>query len=361
MSRKLSQGLIRALLLICALFQCSPATSVADEGSPTKRPDLKIGVIASLTSFAAPYGKAVVMGAELAAEEKTKAGTPTTLVIEDDLSDPKNTVAAFHKLTQVDRVDAIVGGSWWLDSIAKLAERRRIPLISCETLLEKGTPSSSTRFIMQGDLRRWVTVFEPTIFNHGWTRGAAIHFISSFGVTLAEEMRTIFSRDGRTFVGDFEYADVHAEQANTLVLQLKRAGAEVVYIDGQPAGVAAILRRMKEQGLHKMGILTNNSISESVTQGLINPEDFPNLFYNTRAVSDSAFETRFKENFKEAPKLQADLGYYAVLLLAQAFQDKDPLGRLRSGLQLDSRTFRFNSDGVLQSATQEAKQVLSVR
>jgi ABC-type branched-subunit amino acid transport system substrate-binding protein len=47
---------------------------------------------------------------------------------------------------------------------------------------------------------------------------------------------------------------VHAEQAATLALQLKRSGADVVYIDGQPSGVATILRRMKEQGLNKMGI-----------------------------------------------------------------------------------------------------------
>jgi ABC-type branched-subunit amino acid transport system substrate-binding protein len=341
---------------LCVLFALVAFAIVSLAESPSRAPSTarKIGVLASQTSFAAAYGKAVVMGAELAAEEITKRGTPIALVIEDDISDPKSVVSAYNKLAHVDHVDAIVGGTWWLDSVVKLAERGGVPLISCETLMEKGTVSSSKRFIMQGDLRNWVRVFEPVIREHGWTRGAAIRFTSSFGATLADEMRNIFSRDGRTFVGEFEYTDVQGEQANTLVLQLKRSNADVVYIDGQPSGVATILRRMKEQGLNTRGILTNNLISESVAQGLVKPADFPNLFYNTRSSFDSEFKSRFKAKFKEDPKLQADLGYYSVYLLAEALKDKDPIGRLRSGMQVDGIPFVFNSDGVLQSIKQEA-------
>jgi ABC-type branched-subunit amino acid transport system substrate-binding protein len=210
---------------------------------------------------------------------------------------------------------------------------------------------------MQGDLRNWVTVFEPVIRENHWTRGAAIRFVSTFGATLADEMRVMFSREGRTFAGEFEYADVQAEQASTVVLQLKRSRAQVVYIDGQPSGVATILRRMKEQGLNTIGILTNNLIAEAASQGLIHPADYPNLYFNSRSESDLIFSQRFKEKFNEAPKLQADLGYSSVRLLAEAFKGQEPLKRLRDGMTIDGKDFRFNSDGVLGLARQEVKRL----
>jgi branched-chain amino acid transport system substrate-binding protein len=297
------------------------------------------------------------MGSELAADELRKKGIDVRLVIEDDLSDFKNVVTAFHKLTQIDHVDAIVGGTWWLDSISKLADTRGIPVMSCETLMENGTVPSSTRFIMQGDLRNWVTVFEPAVRDNKWAKGAAIRFISTFGATLADEMRVMFSRDNRAFVGEFEYSDVQAEQATTLALQLKRSGADVVYIDGQPSGVATILRRMKEQGLNKMGILTNSLITEAVAQGLVQSDHFPNLYYNTRAGADPLFVQRFKDKFNEAPKLQADLGYYSVLLLAKAFETGEPIKRLRDGITIDGKQFQFDEAGVLRSARQEMRRL----
>jgi branched-chain amino acid transport system substrate-binding protein len=329
----------------------------ADDASVAKKPAITIGVIASLTSFAAPYGKAVALGAELAVDELRKKGIEVRLVVEDDLSDSKNVVTLYHKLTQVDRVDAIVGGTWWLDSIAKLADTRGIPVMSCETLMENGTVPSSSRFIMQGDLRKWVSVFEPAVRDNKWTKGAAIRFISTFGATLADEMRVMFSRDDRRFVGEFEYSDVQAGGANTIALQLKRSHADVVYIDGQPSGVAIILRKMKEQGLNKIGILTNNLITEAVAQGLVQADQFPNLYYNTRADLDPSFVERFKAKFNESPKLQADLGYYSVLLLAKAFEGGEPIQRLRDGITVDGKEFQFDSAGVLHSARQEMKRL----
>ncbi len=349
--------LILSVYWVITASLCYPATGRADEAQPTKKPMITIGVIASLTSFAAPYGRAVTMGSELAADELRKNGIDVRLVIEDDLSDFKNVVTAFHKLTQIDHVDAIVGGTWWLDSIAKLADTRGIPVMSCETLMENGTVPSSTRFIMQGDLRKWVTVFEPAVRDNKWAKGAAIRFISNFGGTLADEMRVMFSHDSRTFVGEFEYSDVQAEQATTLALQLKRSRADVVYIDGQPSGVATILRRMREQGLNKMGILTNSLIMEAVAQGLVQSDQFPNLYFNTRADAAPLFVQRFKDKFNEAPKLQADLGYYSVLLLAKALEAGEPIKRLRDGITIDGKQFQFDAAGVLHSARQEMRRL----
>jgi ABC-type branched-subunit amino acid transport system substrate-binding protein len=190
-----------------------------------------------------------------------------------------------------------------------------------------------------------------------WSKGAAIRFISTFGATLADEMRVMFSRDARDFVGEFEYSDVQAEQATTLVLQLKRSRADAVYIDGQPSGVATILRRMKEHRLNEVGIFTNSLITEAVAQGLVQADQFPNLYYNIRAGADPGFIQRFKEKFNETPKLQADLGYYSVLLLAKAFEDGEPIKRLRDGITVDGKEFQFDSAGVLQSARQEMKRL----
>jgi len=64
-----------------------------------------------------------------------------------------------------------------------------------------------------------------------------------------------------------------------------------------------------------------------------------------------------RDKFNEAPKLQADLGYYSVLLLAKAFEAGEPIKRLRDGITIDGKQFQFDAAGVLHSARQETRRL----
>src|SRR5258707_4496020 len=47
-----------------------------------------------------------------------------------------------------------------------------------------------TYFILHGDLRNWVRVYQPLIEQKGWKKGAIIRYVSGFGATLADRKST---------------------------------------------------------------------------------------------------------------------------------------------------------------------------
>jgi branched-chain amino acid transport system substrate-binding protein len=88
------------------------ATSAAPQAS-VARPDIKVGVVISLTGVGNVYGPVQKNGVELAAQRINDAGgangAKLALVIEDDQSTPDGGVTAFRKLVSQDRVAAILG------------------------------------------------------------------------------------------------------------------------------------------------------------------------------------------------------------------------------------------------------------
>ena len=90
---------------------------------------LKIGFIAPLTGSAASYGIAAKNGFELALKE-LKSFKPV-VVYEDDRFEPKQTISAFHKLVDIDKVDALISiASAPSAAIAPLAQAHGVPLFA---------------------------------------------------------------------------------------------------------------------------------------------------------------------------------------------------------------------------------------
>lgn len=112
-------AIIIALLLIAPLGR-------AETAKPAK---IKIGVITQLSGPAQMYGEATRNGFELARGE---IGDPAIeLIYEDDRFVTTNTVAAFKKLTEIDKVDLVVStASGPSKVVAPLAEQKHIPLIA---------------------------------------------------------------------------------------------------------------------------------------------------------------------------------------------------------------------------------------
>ena len=312
----------------------------------TKAP-LRLGYIGSLSSFAANYGQAVLEGAELAVTELKEQQIPVTLAVEDDGSNMKNTVSAYKKLKTSRNVQAVIGGSWWINAIVKIAEADRLPLLSCETLYNEDVVLGSTYFILAGDLREWVRVYEPVIRNLGLKRGAILRYASGFGTTLAKEMAVLFSQPGREFAGAVEYQDITITDAAPLLLKLKQLNPQVVYLDLQPSSAVNIFKKIQELGLSNVVYLRNSSISDMLSQGLVDPKLLPQLFFTQRQGFNPDFAARFRAKYGREPQLEADLGYYAVKLAVQALQTPDPVGALRSNkLRVAEQLFTFNEHNV---------------
>jgi branched-chain amino acid transport system substrate-binding protein len=332
-------------------------TPHAGADTTPSRDTFRIGFIGSLSSFAANYGTAVLEGAELAVAELKQEGVKVELKVEDDQSATKNTVSAYTKLKEVDHADALIGGSWWANAIVKQAERDRILLASCETLYNDDAVAGKTYFILNGDLRNWIRVYEPLIEKKGWKRGAIIRFVSGFGATLAREMETVFSGRGREFAGAVEYSDIAMPEVANVVMQLKKLKPDVVYIDAQPSSLANLLKKFAEVGMEDINILTN-SIAEDVRRDkLFDLSKLKNLYFTKRSTFDEDFSVKFKKKYGKDPYLNADLGYHAVFLLVKALESSDPVLALKSGIVVHNKSFSFDEHNVYSGIRQEIFQV----
>src|SRR5690606_20207778 len=117
-------------------------------------------------------------GAKLAVKELKEKGVPVELIVEDDQSVTKNTVNAYVKLKNTNKVEGIIGGSWWLNAIVKQAEKDKIPLLSCETVYNKDVVEGQNYFILNGDLRTWIRVYEPLLERLNPKSGAMVKYVS---------------------------------------------------------------------------------------------------------------------------------------------------------------------------------------
>lgn len=112
--------------LLGALIFCSVSRADFESNSPF----LKIGVIGPLSGAAAAFGVAIKNGIELARSHIPALGR-FDFLYEDDQSNPSRTVAAFHKLVQMDKVEVVIcGGSTLCNAVAPLAESQKIPLLA---------------------------------------------------------------------------------------------------------------------------------------------------------------------------------------------------------------------------------------
>lgn len=339
--------MLGAFLQFLTLFLLLGGIAFAQESSEpltTKR----IGFIGSLSSFAANYGKAALEGVELAASELKARGENIQLFIEDDASEMKNTVTSYQRLKNLNSIDGLVGGTWWANSIVKVAQNDGIPFLSAETSYNKDAVLAANYFLLQGDLSEWIKVYEPLIKKRGWKKGAIIRFVSGFGETLSQTMRETFSKEGREFVGAIEYTDIRISDAGSMVLRLKRMNPDVVYLDTQPEGLYVLLKRIHELGLENIAVITNENAEDMLRQNLMDPKSISNFYFTNKANLSEKFEQKFHKHFNRAPYLYADIAYYSTHLLARALDAEDPVTFIKSGdFEMDGFRFRFDRNNAL--------------
>src|SRR3979409_468495 len=131
-------GVLGALAI--ALAACSgtaaPSGPSSSPSASAAKPDVKVGVVISLTGVGNAYGPAQKNGVELAAQRINDAGgvngAKLVLVVDDDQSTTDGGVTAFRKQTGQDRVSAILGPTLSNTAVAAhpVAQSAQTPVIA---------------------------------------------------------------------------------------------------------------------------------------------------------------------------------------------------------------------------------------
>ena len=310
----------------------------------SKQPEvIKIGAILPLTGSAAEIAEQHKMGMDFAVQEINKKGgikgKKLEIIYEDDKNDPKNTVTAFNKLTDVEKVPVVftVMSSPSM-AVYPLAEKKKVVLFA-----NCGHPEIT-------ELSEWVFRNFPTGKHEarkmvwfayeklGIRRLAILYINDAFGEGAMKVIKEEFKkRGGKVLVAEpFEKNKVDFKSQ---ILRVISSHPEAIYIYGYGKANGLVVRQTREAG-YKGYILGSYNFSVEPTLSLAKEAlegsyfTSPAFDINTKKEKVKEFIERFKKVYGKPPLWNTVYEYDALMLLAKVMTEKGYTGEaIQEGLK----------------------------
>lgn len=275
----------------------------------SERKEIKIGVILPLSGGAAAYGGQIKNGIDLAFEEISDP--MIKIIYEDSKCDQKESVSAYNKLVQTDKVKIIIGDfcSSSTLSITSLAERDRILLI---------TPgAAATKISEEGDY----------IFRNHVLMNQKTSLLAQAALKRFKKIAVIYNSANDTFVEgmnifknaynkkDSEIVSIESFKTGdadfrTQLSKIKHNNPEAIYIGSIMPETALIVKQIKELDMN-IQIFTDDSVVDSkflnigknMTEGII----FGTTLFD-KNISPN-FWNSYNQNFNIDPTIFSAQGY----------------------------------------------------
>lgn len=282
---------------------------------------IHLGVVASLSGAAAPFGKTQLQGTELAAEEwNAKHQEKIQLSVQDDQSEAKSGVSAMRKVTE-EGPDAIVGPTSTTIGVAlaPIATQEEIPMVS---------PSvSAPEFVSEGGytFRDHLTTPQQAGATTEW---AVEHGIESVGMLMnnaadgkaaADTIEGIVEESGGTITGT-EYAEPTATEFQSQLTKLVAGKPEALWIFIiAPEAIALAMKEARQLGFEGRFLTIANVETEEFTDAVGDAAEEAVWSVETEPESAAykAFVAAYKKKFGEEPEFIASNSYDATMLLAE--------------------------------------------
>lgn len=216
---------------------------------------IKLGLAGPITGPNAAFGAQLKNGVEQAVEDINAAGgilgQKITIVVADDVSDPKQGVSIAAKFA-ADGVKHVVGHF-----------NSGVTLPASEAYAENGimtiTPSATNPKITERGLwnvfrtcgrddQQGAVAGDYLAKNFGTKKIAVVHDKTPYGQGLADETKKFLNGKGIKEVV-YEGVNTGEKDFSALVSKLKAAGADVVYWGGLHTEGGLIVRQMRDQGV----------------------------------------------------------------------------------------------------------------
>lgn len=337
--------IVRFLLLTALVAVCPYGATASTEQS------VEIAVIVARSGKAEAYGRAVVQGAQLAADEINQSGGVLNhrieLVVLDNQSSPLHARKA--ALTAVSRkVAGVVGAVWSSHSLAAapVLQKNQTPMIS---------PGSTAPEITQiGDYifrTCYTDEFQGELLADfaykaiGTHRAAVLTNISeTYSQILAKYFTTHFTNNGGKVIYNKGYKG-NAIDFYSLLNPLRKLEPDVVFIPGYTRDSGLIIKQAKTMNIDAIflgGDAWETAVSDVAHEALqgsfFSTHWHPKVPYQRSTV----FISRFKTTFGDAPiSAYAPLAYDALWLFADAIKRAKSLDKMKIRNAL-SNTRQFN-------------------
>jgi len=296
--------------------------------------ETKIGAILPLTGNNAVYGVAIKKGIELAVGEINMkngiSGNKLNVIIEDDQADPQKSVAAYKKLTTINKVPLILGAVFSASTLAMapLAEKDQVVLLS---------PTSSAVEITQaGDFifRIYPSDSYDGVFLADFSSNslkAKTTSILYLQVTSISEIVKVFKEqfelNGGKVLDVIGYNEGDSD-FRTQILRIKKSNPNVVFIPSYLRETAILLKQIKELGFKKPLLAVSSfndpkifELSGNAAEGVI--FSTPAFDPESAELHVKNFVQSFYKKYDEKPNIWAAYGYDVLKIAASAVESGD--------------------------------------
>jgi ABC-type branched-subunit amino acid transport system substrate-binding protein len=328
------------LILFVSLI---PAAVKSDQ----KSPELRLGVIIALTGDWANFSEGASNAMRLAMEKlPPEVRSKVRLIVEDDRSETKQSVAAFQKLLTVDKINALVTwSSATSKAVAPLAESAKIPTIAIasDPAVVKGrkyifnlwvTPEQETEAVIAEALKR------------GYSKIARITTINDSSLSIKNAFDK--GHQGRfQMVLDEEFPPSDRDFRAYLTKLRNRTPIDALLVVLNPGQVGLFAKQCREMGIQAplFGYETFEDSNEVKTSN----GALEKAWFTTAADMEGNFMREFESLFPKSSKVTASNTFDAVTLQAlageKASSPEDQIRYLSQLRDYQGASGKFSSTG----------------
>lgn len=213
-----------------------------------------IGVSAPLSGTSAVRGKYIKDGAEFAVKQINDAGgingIKLVLKYEDNEGNPTKTASSVEKLLQKEEVQALlVSDSTGTVASIPLADKAQVPMFV--TAFSPGLTEKGSKYVFRSTVSDGITgaqVMEYAVKTLGYKKVAILAADSDYGLGAADPANEALKNLGFPAVAYEKYKEADKDFSSQL-LNVKKAGAEVMFIHSLDTSAALITKQAREMGI----------------------------------------------------------------------------------------------------------------
>lgn len=315
--------MIFVVAVIIVLFVLMGVYSIYPSAGPSDDEEvIRIGVIGPLSGNFAYFGIQEQRGIELAAKQINNNHRNIELIYEDSVADPKNSVNAFNKLTNVDRVSFVLGDAWGGSTVplVPLANEKRMILIS---------PIATQNFLSEDDYfyrtiptvdGMMIALAEYAYHDLSLRKIAILEGQNSYGLDHATSFKKSFESLGGEVVSR-ELIQLTETDVRTQLVKLNSKNPDAILNLGGGELFGLYIAQAIELGIDTtwLGHVGTENAPFLENYGSVSDRIYYPHPFNVDDVEDD-FVDLFEEEYGERPNMVALNAYLALNILYEAIE-----------------------------------------
>jgi len=302
---------------------------------------VKIGVLAPLTGFAASDGASVKNSIKLAVDYVNAhggvLGQKVEAVVYDDAADPKQATALARKLIEEDQVKAVVAGSYSMPSraVAPLFNEEKIPLLAAYAVHPDVTAGGKNAFCFRNGFLGAVEGRAGGYTCVKILKGKKIAVLTSdndFGKEMAAGFKSFMEGPGGkgAQVVSYQTYPMSEKDYKPYLTRIKGENPDIIFSGGYYFQCGPMVKQAREMGITAQFVGEEGADSPEFVQiaGKAAAEGFvitTNLNRDDSRPLVKTFLTEYANQFKVSPDMVGASAYDAFMIICDGIKNAKSL------------------------------------